>query len=135
QAQNPPPAARLAGGIAGAQARTAPHRVAARALAPGPTRRHAPFGGRAFRRGAQGDADERRCRALRRGTQSGADQSATSQVARRVTLIERGAWVAPRCSAAPRNPLDRGRVASAELLNQGRFICIPSFSPLPAHSL
>jgi hypothetical protein len=27
------------------------------------------------------------------------------------------------------------RFASAELLNQRRFICIPSFWPLPAHSL
>jgi hypothetical protein len=68
QAQNPPPAARLACGIAGSQARTAPHRVAARALAPSPPRRRAPFGGCAFRRRTQGDADERLCRPLRRGT-------------------------------------------------------------------
>src|SRR5262249_44351867 len=112
------------------------HRVAARALAPGPTRRRAPFRGRAFRRGAQGDADERRCRPLRRGTQSGAHPSATSQVARRITLIERGAWGRAALQRSATEPTRSwARFASAELLNQGRFICIPSFWPLPAHSL
>src|SRR5262245_14953079 len=34
--------------------------------------------------------------------------------ARRVTLIERGAWVVRRCPAAPRNPPDHGRVLQVQ---------------------
>ena len=68
QAQSPSPAARLARRIAGSEARTAPHRVAACACPPSQTRRRAPFRGCAISCGAQIHADERLCRPLRRST-------------------------------------------------------------------